>query len=56
VTAVLPHSPVLAELASRGVFVLEHPDHPHTEQLRLLAKRLLDETPEPGTAPPAEPR
>ena len=56
VTAVLPHSPVLAELASRSVFVLEHPDHPHTEQLRLLAKRLLDETPEPGSTPPAEPR
>jgi MinD-like ATPase involved in chromosome partitioning or flagellar assembly len=56
VTAVLPHSPVLAELASRSVFVLEHPDHPHTEQLRLLAKRLLDETPEPGSTPPAESR
>jgi septum site-determining protein MinD len=46
VTAVLPHSPKLAELASRSVFVLEYPDHPHTEQLRLLAKRLLDDVPE----------
>ena len=44
VAAVLPHSPQVAELASRGVFVLEHPDHPHTEQLRLLAEGLLDES------------
>lgn len=56
VEAVLPHSPEMAELASCGVFVLAYPDHPHTEQFRLLAKRLLDETPYPGTAPPAEPR
>lgn len=45
VEAVLPHSPELADLASRGVFVLVHPDHPHTEQLRLLAKRLLHDAP-----------
>ena len=56
VAAVLPHSPKLAELASRGVFVLEYPDHPHTEQLRLLATRLLDEpVPDPAGPDPAGP-
>lgn len=53
VAAVLPHSPKVAELASRGVFVLEHPDHPHTEQLRLLAARLLDD-PQPDGSQPDE--
>jgi hypothetical protein len=57
---VLPHSPKVAEMASRGVFVLEHPDHPHTEQLRLLAARLLEEAPPeeapPEEAPPEEPQ
>lgn len=51
VAAVLPHSPKVAELASRGVFVLEYPDHPHTEQLRQLADRLLAE-PLPAPALP----
>ena len=47
VEAVLPHTPELAGLASCGVFVLEYPDHPYTEQFRLLAKRLFDDVATP---------
>ncbi len=40
VVAVLPHSDELMELASRGLFALEHPSHPIAEQYRHIASQL----------------
>lgn len=40
VGAVLPHSPEMLALASRGVFAAHHPDHPITNSLRPLAAQL----------------
>ena len=41
VAAVLPHSDEMMALASSGVFVARHPDHPITAALREVATRLL---------------
>ena len=41
VAAVLPHSDDLMELASEGIFVLRHPDHPMSDAYRRLADRVL---------------
>ena len=41
VAAVLPHSEDMMALASSGVFVARHPDHPITAALRGLVARLL---------------
>jgi septum site-determining protein MinD len=41
VAAVLPHSEEMMALASSGVFVARHPDHPITAALREVATRLL---------------
>ena len=41
VAAVLPHSDELMALASSGVFVLRHPDHPVSVELSHLASRLI---------------
>lgn len=43
VAAVLPHSDDLMRLGSEGVFALKHPDHPLTEQYRLLAQHVVPE-------------
>ena len=40
VAAVLPHSDELMNLASAGVFVLEHPDHPLSGLFRTLAMKV----------------
>jgi septum site-determining protein MinD len=40
VAAVLPHSEDLMAFSSRGVFVLEHPDHPLAAQYDALSVRL----------------
>lgn len=42
VGAVLPHSDEMMVLASAGVFVLRYPDHPITQKLRTVAKRLME--------------
>ena len=42
VAAVLPHSDELMMLASRGVFVHRFPDHPITQKLKNVAKRLVE--------------
>ncbi len=42
VLAVLPYSEEMATLASRGVFVLEHPAHPLSQQFRHIAKHLVE--------------
>ena len=41
VAAVLPHSDEMMTLASSGIFVLHHPQHPITASLRTLAHRLV---------------
>ena len=41
VVGVLPHSDELMALASEGVFVLRHPDHPLTGTLKRIAERVL---------------
>ena len=41
VVGVLPHSDELMALASEGVFVLRHPDHPLTGTLRRIAERVV---------------
>lgn len=41
VAAVLPHSDELMALASSGLFVLTHPDHVVTAELKRLAARLM---------------
>lgn len=41
VVAVLPHSEEMMTLASRGVFSVEFPDHPITQQYRDVARNLL---------------
>lgn len=41
VGAVLPHAPEMMTLASRGVFVVHHPEHPITATLKTLAARLV---------------
>lgn len=41
VAAVLPHSDDLMRLGSEGVFALRYPDHPLTEQYRLLAQHVV---------------
>ena len=41
VAAVLPHSDDLMELASEGIFVLQHPDHALSQQYRDLAARVI---------------
>lgn len=43
IAAILPHTDELLELASTGVFVLHHPDHPLTTQLDQLASILIHE-------------
>lgn len=40
VYAVLPHSDEMMVLASSGIFSLQNPDHPLTDQLRMIASRL----------------
>lgn len=42
VAAVLPHSDEMMTLASNGVFVARYPDHPITNKLRNLARRLVE--------------
>jgi septum site-determining protein MinD len=44
VAAVLPHSDDLMRLASEGVFVIRHPDHPLTELYRQLAAHVIPMT------------
>jgi hypothetical protein len=41
VSAVLPHSDRMMQLGSSGVFALEFPDDPITEQLRRTARELI---------------
>jgi MinD-like ATPase involved in chromosome partitioning or flagellar assembly len=41
VAAVLPHSDEMMTLASAGVFVLNYPDHPITQQLKQVVKMLM---------------
>jgi MinD-like ATPase involved in chromosome partitioning or flagellar assembly len=41
VAAVLPHSDEMMTLASGGVFVLNYPDHPITQQLKQVVKLLM---------------
>lgn len=41
VAAVLPHSDEMMALASSGIFVLRHPEHPMTAQLERLATCLM---------------
>jgi MinD-like ATPase involved in chromosome partitioning or flagellar assembly len=41
VAAVLPHSDEMMTLASAGVFVLNYPDHPITQQLKQVVKLLM---------------
>lgn len=54
VAAVLPHSDDLMELASEGVFVLRHPDHPLSARYRELAARVIPAmTDAAGAAPSA---
>ncbi len=40
VTAVLPHSEEMMNLASAGIFALRHPDHPFTAMLKEVADKL----------------
>jgi MinD-like ATPase involved in chromosome partitioning or flagellar assembly len=42
VLALLPLSPEVARLASRGIFVHRYPDHPISRDLSKVAQRLLD--------------
>lgn len=41
VAGVLPHSDEMMTLASAGIFVLKHPDHPITASLKQVAERLM---------------
>lgn len=41
VTAVLPHSEEMMNLASTGIFVLRHPSHPFTAMLKEVADKLV---------------
>jgi MinD-like ATPase involved in chromosome partitioning or flagellar assembly len=41
VAAVLPHSDEMMTLASAGVFVLNYPDHPISQQLKQVVKLLM---------------
>jgi septum site-determining protein MinD len=41
VSAVLPHSERMMQLASNGVFALQFPEHPITEALRRTARELM---------------
>ena len=41
VAAVLPHSDEMMNLASEGIFLLRHPDHPLAESYRQIASRLV---------------
>jgi hypothetical protein len=41
VIGALPLCEQIAELASSGIFVNRHPDHPVTTQLRAIAKRIM---------------
>jgi MinD-like ATPase involved in chromosome partitioning or flagellar assembly len=41
VAAVIPHSDEMLLLASEGIFVLRHPDHPITAKFRQLAAALM---------------
>ncbi|KAA3645059.1 MAG: MinD/ParA family protein [Chloroflexi bacterium] len=41
VAALMPHADELMVLASAGIFALEYPDHPVTQELQKLADRLL---------------
>ncbi|MFN8458242.1 MAG: MinD/ParA family protein [Anaerolineae bacterium] len=41
VTAVLPHSEEMMNLASTGIFVLRHPNHPFTAMLKEVATKLV---------------
>jgi septum site-determining protein MinD len=43
VAAVLPHSDELMALASSGIFVLTHPDHPISKGYVALASRLIED-------------
>ncbi|HSK17135.1 MAG TPA: hypothetical protein VK915_13340, partial [Gaiellaceae bacterium] len=40
VVAVLPHAEEMMNLASGGIFVLRHPDHPMTASYETVAARL----------------
>jgi MinD-like ATPase involved in chromosome partitioning or flagellar assembly len=42
VAAVLPHSDEMMMLAGRGVFVHRYPDHPISQKLKTVSKRLID--------------
>lgn len=42
VAAVFPHSNEMMVLASEAIFVLRYPDHPITEQFKLLAQALME--------------
>lgn len=42
VVGILPHSDEMMALASTGIFALRYPNHPITEELRKVAKRLMD--------------
>ena len=41
VVGILPHSDEMMALASTGIFALRYPNHPITEELRKVAKRLM---------------
>ncbi|MGE0606660.1 MAG: MinD/ParA family protein [Pirellulales bacterium] len=41
VLAMLPLNPEMAQLASSGLFVLRHPDHPFSRELHRIAKHLI---------------
>ncbi len=40
VVGMLPLCAEMAELASSGIFVVKHPDHPLTRELQRVAERL----------------
>jgi MinD-like ATPase involved in chromosome partitioning or flagellar assembly len=42
VAAVIQHSDEMMVLASSGIFVLHHPDHPISQQFKTIASRLYD--------------
>ncbi len=42
VAAIFPHSNEMMMLASEAIFALRYPDHPITEQFKLLAKALME--------------
>jgi MinD-like ATPase involved in chromosome partitioning or flagellar assembly len=42
VALILPHPNEMMTLASNGIFVLQHPEHPMVNNLKQLANRILE--------------